>query len=122
MTASLEPELAAAYVRELSADVSAVVVLDAEGVRLAGPEASEAPARRLADGLPEGGMVATSEGTAWVARTPERTLVAVAAPGAGPGPTALDVAAAIGAAAPPAPVAEPSEALRTAVQDVIAAT
>ena len=30
MTAALEPELAAAYVHELSADVSAVVVLDAD--------------------------------------------------------------------------------------------
>src|SRR3954469_21568981 len=46
VTAALTPELAIAYVRELSADVRAAVVLDGDGVRIAGPEASPArPAR-----------------------------------------------------------------------------
>src|SRR3954471_18129679 len=43
MTPALTPDLAVAYVRELSADVRAVVVLDAAGERLAGPEAPAAP-------------------------------------------------------------------------------
>ena len=47
MTAALTPELALAYVRELSADVKAGAVLDPEGAVLAGSPG-------LA-GLPEGG-------------------------------------------------------------------
>ena len=122
MTAPLAPDLAADYVRELSADVTAVVVLGPDGARLAG-EATAAPAAaRLAQALPEGGVVVTASGTAWVARTSERTLVAVARPGSGPGPTGLDVAAAIGAPAPPERLDAPSDALRRAVEDVIVGT
>jgi len=43
----LTPALAVDYVRELSADVRAVVVLDARGGLLAGPRELEAPARAL---------------------------------------------------------------------------
>lgn len=117
MGSALEPELAAAYVRELSADVRAVAILDADGSLLAGTAA-------LADlaALVEHGAVATDAGVAWVARGTERTLVAVAGPAAQIGPTGLDAAAAIGATTPVEPVANPSAELKTAVQHVIAAT
>src|SRR5689334_22371487 len=95
MTAPLQPELAAAYVHELSADVKAVVVLDGSGTRLAGPPALEAPAKRLA-ALLSSGVVRTEDGVVWVARTADKTLIAVAGPTAQLGPTALDAAAAIG--------------------------
>jgi hypothetical protein len=45
----LSPDLALDYVRELSADVRAVLVLDAAGEPLAGPPALAAPARALLD-------------------------------------------------------------------------
>ncbi len=120
-TAPLEPDLAAAYVRELSADVRAVVVLDAAGRRLAGPDALRAPACALAHLLPSG-AVRTESGVVWVARTPGRTLVVVGGPVAQIGPTGLDVAAALGSGAPVEAVANPSPELKTAVQHVIAAT
>ena len=47
MTTALTPALALDYVRELSADVIAGVVLDARGALLAGPQALAAPARAL---------------------------------------------------------------------------
>jgi hypothetical protein len=101
MAAALDPELAIAYVRELSADVRAVVVLDAEGNRLAGPEPLAQAARALAF---EGVAVAPG-GTVTVARYGGRVLVAVAAPGGLAGPTHRDALAALGASGePPSPV------------------
>lgn len=49
MTAALTPDLALAYLTELSADIRAVMVLGADGRHLAGPEALSAPARALAE-------------------------------------------------------------------------
>ena len=49
MPPALTPALAVDYVRELSADVRAVVVLDADGELAAGPEPLAAPARALLD-------------------------------------------------------------------------
>jgi hypothetical protein len=121
MAATLDPELAIAYVRELSADVRAAVVLGAEGDHLAGPAALADPARALAAAL-EAGVVRTAEATVFVARGRERTLVAVAGPAALAGPTGLDAAAAVGAPQPPAVIARPAPALLAAVESVIAAT
>jgi len=126
MTGALSPELAVAYVRELSADVRAAVVLDADGVRVAGSSELEAPARALAERL-DNGAVRVAEGLAVVARTARYTLVAVAGPLALAGPTQLDAAAAVaaldGAAQPPVPPAPeaPPPALAHAARAAIAA-
>lgn len=111
MTAPLAPELATAYVHELSADVRAVAVLSADGTVLAG-NASLAP---LA-GLLGHGAARTADGAVWVARTADRTLVAVAGPGAQLGPTALDAAAAVGADSPLPTVENPARELETALR------
>jgi hypothetical protein len=96
MTDALEPDLAVAYVRELSAAVRGVIVLTDDGERLAGPEKMAEPARALL-GLLEGeGIVRMAEGIVWVASHGGRTLMAAAGPQALPGSTALDVAAALG--------------------------
>jgi hypothetical protein len=47
MTATLTPALALAYLRELSTDVRAAIVLDAAGERLAGDDELAAAARWL---------------------------------------------------------------------------
>src|ERR1700741_4048707 len=52
MTASLTPSLALAYLRELSADIRAAIVLDAAGNPLAGPEPLAAPPRALLAAAP----------------------------------------------------------------------
>jgi hypothetical protein len=119
MTEALEPELAAAYVRELSADIVGVVVLDADGTRLAGPEAMAEAARELPR---ETATYAVDAGTVWVAVGPERTVVAAAGPASPAGPTALDAAVAVGSDVSPPDVSAPEEPLKTAVSDVIAAT
>ncbi|MEA2288330.1 MAG: hypothetical protein QOD55_327 [Solirubrobacteraceae bacterium] len=123
MTRALDPELAAAYVHELSADVTGVIVLDPEGQRLAGPDAMEAPAQALLAALEEeGATVLLPAGIVWIVKGPERTVVAAAGPAAQPGPTALDVALAAGAAGPSFIEERPSEPLKNAASDVIAAT
>jgi hypothetical protein len=73
MPPALTPALALEYVRELSADVRAAVVLDAGGALLAGPENLAAPARalldaagdatELEDGSPDGVVCAVRTGT-----------------------------------------------------------
>jgi hypothetical protein len=58
MPPALSPDLAVDYVRELSADVRAALVLDASGALLAGPAELAAPARAL---LEAGGDAAELE-------------------------------------------------------------
>jgi len=119
MTEALEPELAAAYVRELSADIVGVVVLDPDGARLAGPEAMATAAAALPA---DTATYVVPDGIVWVAKGPERTIVAASGPSFLTGPTALDIAAAAGATAAAERAEEPEERLRSAVSDVIAAT
>ncbi len=121
MTAALEPALAAAYVHELSADVRAVVVLDADGERLSGPEHLAAPAGALTAVL-SAGIVVTDAGVVWVARGPELTLVALAGPTAQTGATGLDIAAAAGATTAVEAVKNPSPELKTAVERLLTAS
>jgi hypothetical protein len=119
MTETLEPELAAAYVRELSADIVGVVVIAADGTQLAGP----APMAEAAAALPgETATYIVPEGIVWVAQGPERTIVAAAGPSSLTGTTALDIAAAAGATTVAERAEEPDEPLKSAVSDVIAAT
>jgi hypothetical protein len=123
MPHALEPELAAAYVRELSADVVGVVVLGPDGALLAGPEAMAGPAGALAEALTEeGATFVLPAGIVWIAKAPDRTVVAAAGPAAQPGPTGLDVVAAAGSESPCFIEARPSAALKIAASDVLAAT
>jgi len=112
VTAALTPDQAAAYVRELSADVRAVVVLAADGRLLAGPAPLAAPVRDLlaAAGDAPDTAVRTPGGVVLAARTAVAAVVAVAGPLSLLGPTGLDVRTAVEALAPPAP-AVPAQAV-----------
>ena len=122
MTAALSPDLAIAYVRELSADVRAAAVLGSDGARLAGPVGLAAPARELLAALGDASQATVRRPTGVVvaARGPEHSLVAVAGPLALSGPLLLDARAAVGAAADGS-VAPPSAALETAADGAIGA-
>jgi hypothetical protein len=79
MPPALTPALALDYVRELSADVRAAVVLDSGGELLAGPDELAAPARAL---LAAGGEAAeleagTAGGVVCAVRSPAHAAVAV---------------------------------------------
>jgi hypothetical protein len=116
MPPALTPALALDYVRELSADVRAGVVLDAEGELLAGPPALAEPAREL---LAVGGdaaelEAATADGVVCAVRTPDHAAVAICGRFAIAGVVrqdlrtalaALEGRAAAPAAAPPSPFA-----------------
>jgi hypothetical protein len=134
VSAALSPDLAVAYVRELSADVRAVVVLAADGELLAGPPALAAPARELLAAAGDRMDVAcrTADGVVMAARTPAHAIVVAAGPHSLVGPTALDARTAVealaGGPAPDAaagrgaPDAGVTQALRTAAEAVISAT
>src|SRR5919197_1822395 len=79
MPPALTPELALDYLRELSADVRAGVVLAADGRRLAGPEALAEPARRLLAALPDAdeAEVATGDGIVFAGRSSGHAVVLV---------------------------------------------
>jgi hypothetical protein len=79
MPPALTPELALDYLRELSADVRAGVVLAADGRRLAGPEALAEPARQLLAALPSAdeAEVATGDGIVFAARSSRHAVVLV---------------------------------------------
>jgi hypothetical protein len=75
----LTPELAADYLRELSADIRGAVVLSVSGEPLAGaPELIE-PARRLLEAAPGAAEieVTTAGGAIHAARSAEHAVVAV---------------------------------------------
>jgi hypothetical protein len=91
MTAAFTPDLALAYLRELSADIRASVLLDARGERLAGPEALVAPARALLRDAPAELEARTDAGAVFAARDGDRQLVAVTGPFALPGLTRHDL-------------------------------
>jgi hypothetical protein len=91
MTAVLTPDLALAYLRELSADIRAAVLLDAHGERLAGPDTLAAPARALLRDAPPELEAHTDAGTVFAARDDRHQLVAVTGPFALPGLTRHDL-------------------------------
>jgi hypothetical protein len=76
MTAPLTPALALAYLRELSVDVRAAVVLDAAGAPLAGDAELAARAHAL---LASAGERPASDGPLLAARTPDGGAIAVLA-------------------------------------------
>ena len=110
MSAALPPVHAAAYVHELSADVTAVVVLDARGAVLAGPHelagAMNAFLTAMGDD-PDAAERVPGLGVVVAARTATHAVVAVAGPLALEGPTAADARAAVDALAPASGVSSP---------------
>lgn len=121
MTGPLPVAQAAAYVRELSADVRGVAVVAADGAVHAQPAALAPAAAALAALLGHGWVRVAEAGLALVARTPNGAAVVVAAgPLALAGPTALD-AAAVAAALAPEPTGAPPEAIADPSPDLLAA-
>lgn len=86
MTAALTPELALDYVRELSADVRAGVVLDAAGARLAGPPTLAGPAAEAVAALAVGqeGQALRADGAVFAVRGERVALVLACGPRALP--------------------------------------
>jgi hypothetical protein len=76
---ALTPTLALGYLRELSADVRAGVVLDPGGALLAGPEAMAGPARDLLAGAGDARevQVATAAGVVFAGRSDRHSVVVV---------------------------------------------
>lgn len=106
MPDALTPDLALAFLRELSADLTAAVLLDAAGERLAGPAALHAPARELLAAAPPGPAELhgrTAAGAVFAARDHAHQLVVATGPLALPGLTHHDLRAALAALAGPGP-------------------
>jgi hypothetical protein len=112
MTPALTPELAADYLRELSADILAVAVLTPAGERLAGPEELAVPARDLLAAAPGASelQVATGGGTVYAARSDHHALVVVCGRFALPALIRYDLKIVLGDLAPADPPARPASA------------
>ena len=81
MEGALTPRLALAYLRELSADVLAGIVLDAAGRRIAGRAELAEPARALLGaGAAVPGVVRTGGGSVFVARSATTAIVVATGP------------------------------------------
>lgn len=76
---ALTPPLALDYLRELSADIRAGVVLAADGALLAGPEGLAGPARDLFAGAGDAPeiQVVTREGDVFAARSDRHAIAVV---------------------------------------------
>lgn len=77
---ALTPPLALDYLRELSADIRAGVVLAPDGALLAGPEALAAPARDLFDAAGTAAAevhVSTADGAVYAARSDRHSIAVV---------------------------------------------
>jgi hypothetical protein len=122
MQPALTPALALDYVRELSADVRAGVVLDADGELLAGPPALAATAQALAEAAGDAAEVeaVSADGVVCAVRSSRHVMVAICGRFALPGVTRQDLRVALAAleAGPPAP---PAEARPAATETALAA-
>jgi hypothetical protein len=115
MTAALTPTHALRYLRELSADTTAVLVLDDAGNLLAGPPERAAAARSLLDLAPPGPAELegrTQRGAVFAARDDAHQLVVATGPLALPGLTRHDLRTALAAlggraTAPSTPIEAP---------------
>jgi len=100
MTAPLTPTLALAYLRELSLDLRAAVVLDPAGEPLAGDSSLAPRARALLTS--SGGSASATDGELYVARAPDGLAIAAIAGDLAIGPLfAHDLRTAAGALAVP---------------------
>jgi hypothetical protein len=128
VTAALSPDLAIAYVRELSADVQAAVVLARNGAVLAGePDlAPAAVAFAAALGEHTDAVVRTDAGVVFGARSADHSILVTATHLSLDGPTRLDTLAALSALeptnpTPPRPADAPSPALQDAANAALRA-
>jgi hypothetical protein len=124
MPPALTPELAIAYVRELSADVRAVAVLAADGALLAGDAAVAAAARPLLAAGAEAEAV-TASGVVCTARDERHALVAACGRFALPSVVRTDLRAALAGLAGTEPQPPPERAAGhrgSALSDAAAAT
>lgn len=81
MPAALTPAQALGYLRELSADLTAAVLLDAQGDLLAGPPHLHAPAKALLDDAPAQELHAgTPTGAVFAARGAHHQIVVTTGP------------------------------------------
>ncbi len=112
MDSPLTPELALAYLRELSVDLLSAVVVGRDGRHLAGDRAAVTPARALLD-VPEaaqGLAIRTSSGSVFCARSETVGVVVATGPLVLGGLALHDVAEVvglIGGAGPAAPASSP---------------
>ncbi len=76
---ALTPPLALDYLRELSADIRAGVVLARDGEHLAGPDALVEPARELLDAAGDASEihVSTADGAVYAARSDRHAIAVV---------------------------------------------
>jgi hypothetical protein len=76
---ALTPQLALDYLRELSADIQAGVVLDPDGALLAGPDAMAEPARDLLEAVGDARelQVTTADGGVYAARSDHHAIAVV---------------------------------------------
>jgi hypothetical protein len=130
MPPALTPALALDYVRELSADVIAVILLDADHDRLAGPSHLQAPAAALARAAEDAEELeaVTPDGVVCAVRSPTHHMVAVCGRFALPGVVRQDLRTALaaieGTTRPPAATLAddtPDGALKTAANALISA-
>ena len=113
MPAALTPDLALAFLRELSADFTAAVLLDAAGERLAGQAVLHAPARDLLAAAAPGPAELhgrTAAGAVFAARDDAHQLVVATGPLALPGLTRHDLRATLAALAGETPQGRSDEA------------
>jgi hypothetical protein len=110
MTAALTPELALAYIRELSADYLAGAVLDADRKLLAGDP------KLAVDVHGEG---ATARGRVLAARSATHSIVVVTRPRALPGPTRRDIRTALAALSGERAQETPPEPLEATLVDTL---
>lgn len=97
MTSALTPDLALAYLGELSSEIHASVLLDAGGELLAGDEALLAPARALLAATDAPALeVLTPRGGVFAARSAQHALVAVAGRSALPALVRYDLGLVLG--------------------------
>ena len=75
----LTPQLALDYLRELSADIRAGVVLGPDGALLAGPDAMADPARDMLEAAGDAGelQVTTADGAVYAARDDRHAIAVV---------------------------------------------
>ena len=93
MTSALTPELALAYLCELSGDIEAAVLLDAAGTLLAGDEAAAPGARELLAASEAAALeVLTPDGDVFAARSARYAIVVAARSAAIPGLVRHDLA------------------------------
>jgi hypothetical protein len=123
VTAALTPAIALDYLRELSTDIRAAILLDARGDRLAGPAHLETAAQALlAAASPGPGCLegATGVGHVFAARDERHQIVVAAGPHVLPGLARHDLRTVLGALGGEQPPSEPPAAApRPAVEAVL---